>query len=58
MSSILNELNFIRNNGSMAHPNENLLGEAEAMLVVNAGRTILGYLDARLSAPVAEPFTN
>lgn len=58
MSSILNELNTIRNNGSMAHPNENLLGEAEAMLAVNAGRTILGYLDAKLSAPAAEPFTN
>ncbi len=56
MSSILNELNTIRNNGSMAHPNENLLGGAEAMLAINAGRTILGYVDSKLSAPVAEPF--
>lgn len=51
MSSILNELNTIRNNASMAHPNENLLGQAEALLAVNAGRTLLSYIDAKLSSP-------
>lgn len=51
MSSILNELNTIRNNASMAHPNENLLGKSEALLAVNAGRTLLSYLDAKLSSP-------
>lgn len=49
MSSILNELNTIRNNGSMAHPNENLLGREEAMLAVNTGRSILAYIDSKLS---------
>jgi len=32
----------------MAHPNEDLLGEAEAMLVISVGRSLLTYLDARL----------
>ncbi len=54
MSSVLNELNIIRNNGSMAHPNQALLGEAEAMLAINAGRTILAYLDAKISVAAGE----
>jgi hypothetical protein len=36
---------------SLAHPNECLIGEPEAMLVVNATRTILHYLDAKLASP-------
>jgi hypothetical protein len=45
---ILDALNPIRNRGSVAHPNDTLLEEPEAMLVVNAARTVLHYLDARL----------
>lgn len=41
-------LNPIRNSSSMAHPNAGLLDEPEALLIVNAGRTIMAYLDARL----------
>ena len=47
----LDALNPIRNTASLAHPTESLLEEAEAQLVINAGRTILAYLDSRLSAP-------
>jgi hypothetical protein len=34
---------------SIAHPNAALLGEPEARLVINVGRTVLNYLDAKLS---------
>lgn len=47
-ASILDAFNTARNRGSVAHPNEELLPEAEAMLMINASRTILHYLDAKL----------
>ena len=49
-ASVLHVLNPIRNQASVAHPNQNLLAEPEAMLVVNAARTILNYLEARLKS--------
>jgi hypothetical protein len=49
MSTVMDVLNPIRNNASVAHPNENLLEEAEAKLVINAARTILHYIDAKLT---------
>jgi hypothetical protein len=48
VATILDALNPIRNNASVAHANEELLTEPEAMLAVNAGRTILHYLEATL----------
>jgi len=48
-ASIMDVLNPIRNNASAAHPNKELLAEPEAMLVINAARTILHYLDAKLT---------
>ena len=49
LSAILDVLNPLRNQASLAHPNKDLLGPAEAMLVVNVTRTVLHYLDAKLS---------
>jgi hypothetical protein len=49
MSTVMDVLNPIRNNASMAHPNDDLLEEAEAMLVIHATRTILHYLNGKLS---------
>jgi len=46
-ASIMDALNPIRNNASIAHPNEDLLDKDEAMLVINAARTLLHYLDAK-----------
>lgn len=54
MGSAIDSIGTIRNNASVAHPNENLIGEAEATLVVNACRTILRYLDSKLKAPHTE----
>ncbi len=45
---IVDTLNPLRNSQSMAHPTNELLGEAEAMLVINAVRTLLHYFDAKL----------
>jgi hypothetical protein len=48
-ASILDALLPVRNQASMAHPNEVLLDEPEAKLIINAARTLLIYLDAKLS---------
>lgn len=49
-SSILDALNPLRNQASVAHPNLNLLEEKEAMLVINAAKTVLHYLNAKLES--------
>lgn len=43
-ASAVDALNTIRNNASVAHPNEELLGEPEARLMVNAVRTLFHYI--------------
>jgi hypothetical protein len=48
MGAILDAFDPLRNQASVAHPNEQLVDEAEAMLVINMGRTLLNYLDAKL----------
>lgn len=49
MSSIINTLNPLRNRASMAHPNEDLLEEPEAILVVNIVRSMLHYINSKLN---------
>lgn len=46
--SIVDALNTLRNHASVAHANENLLEEDEALLVVNAVRTLFNYLVRKL----------
>ncbi len=48
LASILDALNPIRNNASIAHPNETLLDPAEALLVINTVRTFLAYFEQKL----------
>jgi hypothetical protein len=48
--AMLDALTPVRNNASLARPNKDLLGRDEAQLVVNAGRTLLAYLDAKIGA--------
>jgi hypothetical protein len=48
--AVLDALNTLRNRGSLAHPTKFLVGDDEAMLAINAARTILHYLDAKLAA--------
>jgi len=47
LGTILDALNPIRNLGSVAHPNIELLEEDEAMLVINTAQTILHYLNSK-----------
>jgi Abortive infection C-terminus len=49
MSKIVDILDSLRNQNSLAHPNELLLGEAEAMLTINSVRTSLHYLNNKLA---------
>jgi hypothetical protein len=48
MGVVMDSLNPIRNQASVAHPNDELLDEPEAMLVINVTRSILHYVDAKL----------
>lgn len=48
-ANILDAMNPMRNRASMAHPNDELLGYEEALLVINVGRTLLNYLDSKFS---------
>jgi Abortive infection C-terminus len=47
--SVIDKINNARNTKSLAHPNEDLLSEPEAILVINVVRTLLTYLKAKLS---------
>ena len=49
MANILDKLNPLRNNASLAHPNPVLLNPDEAMLVINIVNTLLGYLDGKFT---------
>lgn len=49
LMGIMDAMNPARNWGSLAHPNEELLGKDEAMLIVNASRAVFQYLNAKLS---------
>jgi hypothetical protein len=44
MAAALDAVNTLRNHASVAHPNEVLLGPVEAMLAVNATRTLFNYV--------------
>lgn len=48
IATILDAMNAVRNRASGAHPAAEVLGDPEAVLVVNCGRTVLHYLDAKL----------
>ncbi|MDO8615514.1 MAG: abortive infection family protein [Dehalococcoidia bacterium] len=48
MANIVDSLNPLRNQATLAHPNEVILEDAEAMLVINSVRTLLHYVNAKL----------
>ncbi len=48
VATILDSLSPLRNKASVAHPNPILLPEPEAMLIINAARTILHYIDEKV----------
>lgn len=48
LTAVLDALNPIRNRGSVAHPNDSLIGDDEAKFVINIVSSILHYLDAKI----------
>jgi hypothetical protein len=48
ISKLLHKLNDIRNNRSFSHPNENILGEPEALFIINMSRAILNYVNSKI----------
>ena len=48
LATVIDALNPIRNRATVAHPNEDLLDEPEAVLVINAIRTLLQYIDSKI----------
>ncbi len=51
LSTMLHHLNPLRNLASLAHPNDALLPEAEAALIVGLVKVLIAYLDAKLRIP-------
>lgn len=47
-ANILDALNPVRDHASEAHPNQDLLGKNEALLIINVGKTLLHYIDAKI----------
>jgi len=46
-SSIIEAINTLRNNASVAHPNEAVVPEPEAMYLINLARSLLHYLEMK-----------
>ncbi len=55
MAATLDALNTIRNNASAAHPNDDSLGDPEALLAINAGRTIFTYVAQKTTETDPKP---
>lgn len=49
MSAVIDGLSTQRNNASLAHANDDLLGREDALLAINAARTLIQFLDAKMS---------
>ncbi len=50
LANVVDTLNPLRNQASVAHPNVDLLAEPEAMLFINSVRCLLHYLNAKAKA--------
>lgn len=50
IASIVDAANPLRSHGTLAHPNEHLIEPAEAILYVNALKTLMHYLNAKLAS--------
>jgi hypothetical protein len=49
-ATIIDSINTVRNNASVAHPNEEVVPEPEAMFLINAIRSILHYIEMKLKS--------
>jgi hypothetical protein len=51
-AAIVDAMGTLRNRASLVHPNEELLGREEALLVINLARSLLRFLDAKVGQSV------
>jgi hypothetical protein len=49
LATIIDSLNTLRNNNSIAHPNEIILNKEEAILAINSARTIFNYINSKIA---------
>ncbi|SIT41082.1 conserved hypothetical protein [Paraburkholderia ribeironis] len=49
-ATIIDSINTVRNNASVAHPNEEVVPEAEAMFLINMIRSMLHYIEMKLKS--------
>lgn len=49
LGAIIDSLNPVRNQASLAHPNRQLIDEPEAALIINAAQILLQYIDTKLN---------
>lgn len=49
-AAIVDSLGTLRNNASVAHPNDDLLEDDEARLLINVTRSLMHYIDKKLTA--------
>ena len=54
LATIVDAAGTLRNNSSAAHPSAQMLQRPEAMLTINAARTLIHYLDAKLASDPEE----
>ena len=47
LAIIIDSINPLRNKASVAHPNQDLISEDEALLVINAARSLMHYLEKK-----------
>lgn len=49
IGKVIDKINDLRNNKTFSHPNDEILGEDEARLVINLSRVFLQYIDSKVS---------
>lgn len=49
LASAIDSLNTLRNRASIAHPNQEILAREESYLYINAVRTLMAYIDIKIS---------
>ncbi len=50
IGKVIDKINDLRNNKTYSHPNDEILGEGEARLVINLSRVFLQYIDGKVSS--------
>lgn len=57
-ATFLDAFNTLRNNASVAHPNDEVVPEPEAMYLINMARSLLHYIEMKCTIPRVEPDGN